>query len=136
MLCVCGICVDGRKVLLSLATAHSESYDSDLEVLRDLSKCGMHTPVTITTDGASGLIKAIDFIWLRSLRIRCWFHKMQNLAAHIPAQERPAFKALVVDMRDSPSVEEGQRRFQYLITQYQDMYPKPVGVYATIVRRV
>ena len=36
VLCVWGICVDGRKVLLSLSTAHSESYESCLEVLRDL----------------------------------------------------------------------------------------------------
>jgi putative transposase len=33
VLCVWGICVDGRKVLLSLSTTHSESYESCLEVL-------------------------------------------------------------------------------------------------------
>src|SRR2546428_10672681 len=50
-----------------------------LEVLRDLTKRGLQTPVTITTDGAVGLSKAVDFVWPRSLRIRCWFHKMQDL---------------------------------------------------------
>jgi putative transposase len=71
ILCVWGICVDGRKVLLTLSTAHSESYESCLEVLRDLVKRGLQTPVTITTDGAPGLIKAIDAMWPQSLRIRC-----------------------------------------------------------------
>jgi transposase-like protein len=71
VLCVWGICVDGRKVLLTLSTAHSESYESCLEVLRDLVKRGFQTPVTITTDGAPGLIQAIDAIWPRSLRMRC-----------------------------------------------------------------
>lgn len=124
VLCVWGICVDGRKVLLSLSPAHSESYESCLEVLRDLVKRGLPPPVTITTDGAPGLIKAIDFVWPRSLRIRCWFHKMQNLAAHVPPQAWLAFKVLVVDMRDAPSVDEGQRRFQHLIAQYQQTYPE------------
>jgi transposase-like protein len=32
ILCVWGLCVDGRKGLLTLSTAHSESYDSCLEV--------------------------------------------------------------------------------------------------------
>jgi putative transposase len=79
VLYVWGIHVDGRKVLLSLSITNSESYESCLDVLRDLIKRGLQTPVTIPTDGASGLIKAVEAIWLRSLRIRCWFHKMQNL---------------------------------------------------------
>ena len=55
VLCVWAICEDGRKVLLSLSTTNSESYESCLEVLRGLAKRGMQTPVTITTDGAVGL---------------------------------------------------------------------------------
>jgi putative transposase len=60
VLCVWAICEDGRKVLLSLSTTNRESYESCLEVLRGLVKRGMQTPVTITTDGAVGLTKAID----------------------------------------------------------------------------
>ena len=124
VLCVWGICVDGRKVLLSLSTTNSESYESCLEVLRDLIKRGLQTPVTITTDGAPGLIKAVDSMWPRSLRIRCWFHKMQNLAQKVPPQAWPAFKALVADMRDAPTFEEGQRRFERLLDQYQGTFPE------------
>jgi transposase-like protein len=124
ILCVWGICVDGRKVLLSLSTAHSASYESCLEVLRDLVKRGLQTPVTITTDGAPGLITAVDAMWPRSLRIRCWFHKMQNLHQKVPPQAWPAFKALVADMRDAPTFEEGQRRRQHLLAQYRDTFPE------------
>ena len=84
ILCVGGICVDGRQVLLTLSTAHSESDDSCLEVLRDLVKRGLQTPITITTDGAPGLSKAGEAMWPRALRIRCWFHKMQNLYQKVP----------------------------------------------------
>ena len=38
--CVWAICEDGRKVLLSLSTTNSESYESCLEVLRDWSSGG------------------------------------------------------------------------------------------------
>jgi transposase-like protein len=79
MLCVWGICVDGRQVLLTLSTAPSESSERCLEVLRDLVKRGLQTPVTITTDGAPGLSKAVEAMGPRSLRIRGWFHQMQNL---------------------------------------------------------
>jgi putative transposase len=58
--CVWAICVDGRKVLLTLSTANSESYERGLEVLRDLVKRGLQTPVTSPTDGAAGLTKALE----------------------------------------------------------------------------
>jgi transposase-like protein len=111
-------------VLLSLSTAHSESSESGLEVLRDLVNRGLQTPVTITIDGASGLIQAVDAMWPRALRIRCWFHKMQNLHQKVPLQAWPAFKALGADMRGAPTFEEGQRRRQHLLTQYQDTFPE------------
>jgi putative transposase len=124
VLCVWAICVDGRKVLLSLSTANSESQESCLEVLRDLLKRGLQTPVTITTDGAVGLTKAIDAIWPRSLRIRCWFHKMQNLQQKVPPQAWPEFKALVVDMRDAPTVAEAERRRQAIVAEYHLDFPE------------
>jgi putative transposase len=124
VLCVWAICIDGRKVLLNLSTANSESYESCLEVLRDLVKRGLQTPVTITTDGAVGLTKAIDTMWPKSLRIRCWFHKMQNLQQKVPPQAWPAFKALVVDMRDAPSVTEAERRRQAIVAEYHVDFPE------------
>jgi putative transposase len=121
--CVWAICEDGRKVLLSLSTANSESYESCLAGLRDLLKRGLPPPVTVTTDGAAGLTKAIDAIWSKSLRIRCWFHKMQNLQQKVPPQAWPEFKALVMDRRDAPSVAEAERRRQLIVTRYQRDFP-------------
>jgi transposase-like protein len=121
---VWGVCVDGRKGLLTLSTANSESCESCRDVLRDLTMRGLQTPVTITTDGAPGLITAVDFVWPKSLRIRCWCHTMQTLIQKVPPQAWPAVKALGVDMRDAPTYEEGQRRLHHLIEQYQDTFPE------------
>jgi putative transposase len=122
--CVWAICVDGRKVLLALSTANSESYESCLEVLRDLVKRGLQTPVSITTDGAAGLTKAIDAIWPKALRVRCWFHKMQNLQQKIPPQAWPEFKQLVADMRDAPTIAEAERRRHLIVNRYQRDFPE------------
>src|ERR1043166_10026246 len=46
VLCVWAICEDGRKVLLSLSTANSESFESCREVLRELVKRGLRPPAT------------------------------------------------------------------------------------------
>jgi putative transposase len=121
---VWAICEEGRKVLLSLSTTNSESYESCLEVLRDLVKRGLHPPVTITTDGAVGLTKAVDTMWPKSLRIRCWFHKMQNVQQKVPAHAWPEFKALGVEMRDAPTGAAAQERRQAIVARYQREFPE------------
>jgi len=116
--------MDGRQGLLTLSTAHSESDERCLEVSRALGKRGHQTTVTITTDGAPGLINATDALWPRSLRIRCWFHKMQKRHHKVPPQAWPACKALLADMREAPIFEEGQRRRQPLLAQEQATFPE------------
>lgn len=124
ILCVWAICEDGRKVLVSLSTTNSESYESCVEVLRGLVKRGMRTPATITTDGAAGLTKAIDAMWPKSLRVRCWFHKMQNLEQKVPTRAWPDVKALLVDMRDAPTREKAETRRDAIVEQYQREFPE------------
>ena len=124
VLCVWAICEDGRKVLLSLSTTNSESYESCLEVLRGLTKRGMPVPVTMTTDGAIGLTKAIDAMWPKSLRIRCWFHTRQNLQQKVPAHLWPEVKALLVDMRDAPTPQKAEKRREAIVAQYQRELPE------------
>ena len=123
MLCVWGIGVDGRKVFLALSTTNSASDGSGLEVRRDLLKRGLQTPVTLTTDGASGRIKAIDAMWPRALRIRCWVPTRQHLMQTVPPPAWRAFKALGADLRDAPTFEEGQRRLPGLLAQSQATVP-------------
>src|SRR4029453_17434846 len=116
--------IDGRQVVRSLSPAPSASSESGLAGLRDLSKRGLSTPVTLTTDGAPGLRQAIAFLWPRSRRMRGWFHTLQHLAAPVPAPAWPAFKALVADRRDAPTCEEGQRRCHGLLEHYQRLLPE------------
>lgn len=93
-------------------------------MLRGLVKRGMQTPVTITTDGAGGLTKAIDAMWPKALRIRCWFHKMQNFQQKVPARAWPEVKALLVDMRDAPTREKAEKRRDAIVEQYQREFPE------------
>jgi putative transposase len=111
-------------VLLSLWTTNSESYESCVEVLRDLIGRGLRTPITMTTDGAIGLTKAVDALWPQALRIRCWFHNMRNLMQKVPPAAWPAFKALVADLRDAPTVDEGARRLQAVVRQQATAFPE------------
>lgn len=123
VVCVGAICGEGRKVLRTLSTANRESDESCLAVLRDLVKRGLPTPVTITTAGAVGLTTASETIWPKALRLRGWFHTLQNLQPKVPPQAWPEFKTLVADRRAAPTVPEAERRRQLIVTRSQRDFP-------------
>ncbi|BAS29375.1 transposase [Limnochorda pilosa] len=76
ILCAWGI--TGRRVLLHLALGNKESYANRLEFLRDMVSRGLQTPLTATTEGAPGLIRAVEDMGPKSLRVRCWAHKART----------------------------------------------------------
>lgn len=81
-----GITITGEKHLLGLYTTSKEDTDSARQCLRDLKERGMKDPVLAASDGAPGLIKAIEEVFPFSLRQRCLAHRMRNLAAKVPAE--------------------------------------------------
>lgn len=124
VMCCWAYLADGRKVLLDLTTANGESYDACMDFLRGMVKRGLRAPLSVTTDGASGVIKAVEAMWPKSKRVRCWFHKMQNLQGKVPPAAWPEFKALVQDVRDAPSLDEGKRRMQEIVQRYGREFPE------------
>lgn len=58
-----GILRDGSKVLLHMSLGNKESGDSWLEHFRSLVSRGMPTPLTVTSDGAPGCIRAVEAMW-------------------------------------------------------------------------
>ena len=88
-----GIAASGAKVLLGLYTASKEDTASARECLRDLKARGMNEPVLMATDGAPGLIRAVEEVFPQSLRQRCLAHKLRNLGAKVPEERWREVKA-------------------------------------------
>jgi transposase-like protein len=121
---------DGSKVLLHLSLGNKESSDAWLEHLRSVVSRNLPVPLTVTTDGAPGLIKAVEAMWPESERIRCWFHKMQNVLEKVPDEMRQTIKRLLMDVRDAPDHETGAKRAAALIDQYQRELPSAMACLA------
>ena len=58
-----GITADGKPVFLSLAAVSAESHDAVVEFLRDMVGRGLRTPLLVITDGAPGLISAVEQVY-------------------------------------------------------------------------
>jgi len=79
-----GITTSGRPVLIGLAIAGSESTDAWDGFLADLKGRGLRPPVLVISDGAKGLIAAVEVNWPGALRQRCLIHVARNLAGKVP----------------------------------------------------
>lgn len=125
-----GIQRDGRKVLLSLGLGNKESYDSWLEFLRDMVGRGLRVPLSITSDGAQGAIKAIEVMFPKSLRLRCWVHRMKNLSQKVPPVQWPELKAEIVEVRDASSYRQGKKLAESFIERHRKAYPSLVSCFS------
>lgn len=125
-----GILRSGEKVLLSMGLGNKESHDSWLEFFRDMVRRGLRTPLSITSDGAPGCIKAIGEMFPKSIRIRCWFHRMQNFASKVSPSVWPELKAEIMEIRDASSYNQGKRLAESFIQRYGREYPSLIAVFS------
>ncbi|PYO54527.1 MAG: hypothetical protein DMD84_02400 [Candidatus Rokuibacteriota bacterium] len=79
VLCAWGITEDGRKVLLHLAPGTKEDTASCTAFFEDLKRRGLADPLLAVTDGAPGLIRAVETCFPRTVRQRCLVHRLRNL---------------------------------------------------------
>ena len=124
------ITTEGRKVLLHLAVGNKESESCWVEFLRDMVARGLRMPTSVTSDGAPGLVNAIEGVFSKSLRIRCWYHKLGNVRTKLPSEGAEEVLAHARAVRDAPTHEAGEAQATSLIERFGSTYPAAVKSFA------
>jgi putative transposase len=120
---------DGRKHLLHLAVGNKESEACWTEFFRHMLGRGLPMPTTITSDGAPGLVKAIEVCFPKSVRIRCWFHRLANIRAKLPDESASEVMAHVYAVRDAPTLDAARAAADRLANTYRREFPAAVGCF-------
>jgi putative transposase len=79
-----GFTIEGRRVLLHMMMGSKEDAETVTAFFEDMKRRGLNDPLPVTSDGAPGIIKAIEICFPRAARQRCLAHRMRNLAAKAP----------------------------------------------------
>ena len=103
-----GITTQGSSVLLGLAPGAHEGHDPWAGFLGELVACGLRAPLLVITDGASGLIGAVEVVFSQSLRQRCLVHRARNLLARVPTHAQDEVKAAFWQILDDITADPGQ----------------------------
>ena len=129
-----GIDTDGQPVFVGLGTAASESGDAWGGFLTDLGARGLRCPLLVISDGATGLISAVERTMSGALRQRCLIHRARNVLAKVPKNAQAGVKADYWAIFEVPdTVEPGpaavrhvQNRIDSFARRWRDSYPAAV----------
>ena len=98
-----GFTIEGRRVLLHMMAGSKEDAETVIAFFEDVKRRGLNDPLLVTSDGAPGIIKAIEICFPRAARQRCLAHRMRNLAAKVPEDVWPDFKVRAQAAYQAPS---------------------------------
>jgi transposase-like protein len=84
-------------------------------------------PTTVTTDGAPGLVNAVQAVFGRSIRIRCFIHRLTNIRAKLPAETASEVLAHVYAVRDAPTLDAARAAADRFVNTYGREYPAAVA---------
>src|SRR5258708_5095371 len=130
-----GIATEGKPACIGLAPGTGESADAWHDFLADLKDRGLASPLLVISDGAPGLIGAIEQVFPKALRQRCLVHRARNVLAKIPAgmqaEVKDAYWAIfdTDELKTPPPpklTEIIDHRIGEFAARYQGMYPAAV----------
>ena len=113
-----GFTFDGRKALLHLMAGSKEDAETVSAFFQDMRHRGLGDPLLVVSDGAPGVIKAIEVCFPRSTRQRCLAHRMRNLAVKVPEDLWPDFKARATAAYQAPSRKIARELAEGLVADY------------------
>ena len=128
-----GYTTEGKRVLVAVRLGQRESHEDWLDLGRDLTRRGLRAPWLVVSDGAPGLIKAIEELWPEADRGRCAVHKLRNVVAKLPKrpglhdQIKAAYWAALDEATDPADAE---RRLRELVAELERPYPSAAACLA------
>lgn len=128
VLVIVGALPDGTKELVALMDGERESALSWKELLLDLKRRGLEGgPDVSVGDGALGFWGALEEVFPKSRRQRCWVHKTANVLDKMPKSLQPAAKAMLHRMYLSATKEEALKVYDDFLKLYRAKCPKAVA---------
>lgn len=123
-----GVDKDGRKEIIDYLPARSESYDHWHGFLFNLYERGLKGGYLklIVIDGCEGLSKALEGIYQRVLRQRCWVHKLRNVSKYLKKRDEEECIDEAKGIYKALTLRQANKRFRRWKMRWYRLYPKAV----------
>jgi putative transposase len=128
-----GYTTEGKRVLVAVRLGQRESHEDWLDLGRDLTRRGLRSPWLVVSDGAPGLIKAIEEVWPAADRGRCAVHKLRNIVAKLPDRtglHEEIKGAYWTALNEAADPADAEQRLRELVTELERPYPSAAACLA------
>jgi putative transposase len=116
----------GGRVLLHLMAGSKEDAETVSSFFQDMRARGLGDPLLVVSDGAPGVIKAIETCFPRSARQRCLAHRMRNLAAKVPEDVWLEVKARIHAVYHAPSRAIARDLAKGVVADYENEFSSAI----------
>ena len=124
-----GFTASGAKVLLHLMAGSKEDAETVSAFFQDMRRRGLGDPPLVVSDGAAGIVKAVETCFPRSARQRCLAHRMRNLAAKVPDDLWPEVKGRVTAAYQAPSRAIARDLAAGVVADYEAELPSAIACF-------
>jgi putative transposase len=128
-----GYDLNGKRVLLAVVLGQRERHEDWLELGRDLVRRGLPAPWLVVTDGAPGLVRAVEELWPEADRQRCSVHRLRNVLAKLPKRgdiRKRVQAAYWAALDEATSAEEAEANLRGLVADLEREYPSAAACLA------
>ncbi len=124
-----GIRPDGTRQLIDFRLATAESAAQWEAFLEDLFRRGLEGRALqlVVTDGCPGLHAALQIVYPRVPRQRCWAHKLRNVAAKLPRKYQAECLRGAQRIYLAETAREAGQRFRAWAQAWRAVAPKAVA---------
>ena len=127
LLVIIGATPEGKKELVGLIDGMRESAQSWKEMLFDLKRRGLSIgPELVVADGAIGLWQAVEEVWPKTQRQRCWVHKTANVLNKLPKSQQSKAKRALQEIWMAETKKDALVAFDAFIETWGVKYDKAV----------
>ena len=126
---VVGVDLDGRKHVLGIWIAETESAKFWHQVLTQLRNRGLKDILILCCDGLTGLPNAARSVFPDIVVQTCVIHVLRNAMAFVSYQDRTHVAAAMRAIYTAPSVEAAETALDEFRTRFGQRYPGSVAVW-------
>jgi len=122
-LLVCAVGESGRRDIIGVYQANTESETSWTEVFRDLVRRGLTGVRLVVSDDHDGLVAAIRRVFQGAQWQRCQKHYLDNVLALVSRKDRGTLRQALRTVFDAASREHAERRLAEVVAEWRERYP-------------
>ena len=124
-----GFTTFGARVLLHLVAGSKEDAETVSALFQEMRKRGLGDPSLVVSDDTAGIVAAIETNFPRSARQHSLVHRMRDLAAKVPRDHWPEFRARAIAAYQAPSGAVARDLASEVVADFERELPNAVACF-------